>query len=278
MLIKIDWISFSVPIDLKGVDDDRDIPAAVSSACSDLHKDLPEWLGFSGEWEAGKGRAPYSVGWKRIVPGVTVYGNSRVPHALIEVSGSGCDGLATDSSLLLVLGAVQTRLTRIDIACDIATDTQPLEFAELRDVKRFKAHSYVYSESGSTYYVGAKTSDRYCRVYRWSEPHPRHRLLRVEYVVKAENAKITARTILETGLPPVAANLGACFGWKHGEWKLDDESAEMAVYRPDRRTGKTVYWLGDTIAPLLARLQDEGVINIDTWVREQVYPLLKTKA
>lgn len=275
MLIKIDWISFSIPMDVSKMEDDRDAPSQVISSVDHLHKDLSEWLSLEAGFEARKGRAPYSTSWHREDGGLVVFTNPRLPHALIEISGKGCDLLADGGNINNVLSASASRLTRIDIACDIATATRPLAFAERRDIKRFKAHSYVHSESGETYYVGAKTSDRYCRVYRWSEPHPRYALLRVEYVIKAENAKITARAILEEGLSSVAANLGLNFGWQHPDWRLDDEAAELAVYRPERRTGKTVYWLCDTIAPLIVRLQAEGVLDAEEWFSDYVISKIK---
>lgn len=270
MLIKLDWISFSVPIDLDGVHDDRWIPHAVSNACLNLHEDLGQWLKFDGEWIAGKGRAPYSVSFRNEASGFTIFGNPSVPHALIEISGQGCDTLEDDKTIERVLDAVKDRVTRIDIACDIATDTLPIHFAESRDIGRFKAHSYINSESGSTYYVGARTSDRYCRVYRYNTPHPRHALLRIEYIIKAENAKITARTILEATLESVATSLGESFGWKHPDWRIDSDAVELAVYRPERKSGKTVFWLSDTIAPLLIRLHKEGELDVYSWLHDAV--------
>lgn len=271
MLTKIDWMSFSVPLDLKGVEDDRDIPNSVSIACEALHPKLAEWLQFYGTWEASKGRAPYSISFRNAELGFTVFGNWQVPHALIEISGQGCDTLTDENGTIEhVLNAVQKRLTRLDIACDIATKTMPKDFVEGRTIGRFKAQSFVDSESGQTFYVGAKTSDRYCRVYRWSEPHPRHNLLRVEYVIKAENAKITACAILEQGLFPVVAALGESFGWQHADWQLTDSAAELAVYRPERKEGKTIYWLSDTIAPLLVRLHKEGKLDVYEWLADAV--------
>lgn len=271
MLVMIDWMSLSVMINQGGMVDDRDVPEAVNQACNALHPDLGDWLDFAGVWEAGKGRAPYSTSFFNQNAGIRVYVNFALPHALIEISGQGCaflrETMGTDEH---VLCAVQSRLTRLDIACDIATTTKPLDFAEMRDIKRFKAHSYVNSESGSTYYVGSKTSERYARVYRYSHPHPRHNLLRVEYVLKAENAKLTAHAILQTGLPSVVAKLGIDYGWQHGDWNITDSAAELKVYRPERKEGKTVYWLSDTVAPLLVRLHYEGILDVHDWLYSQV--------
>lgn len=275
MLCKIDWISFSIPMDTSKMEDERDAPQEVVNSLERLHDDLPEWLALGEEFEARNGRAPYRTSWARHDDGMRIFAHPALSHALVEITGRGCDSLQDLGKTNDVLKAVSGRVTRLDIACDILTTTQPKDFAEERHVGRFKAHSYVTSESGSTFYVGAKTSDRYCRVYRYNEPHERSPLLRVEYVIKAETAKFVVSSILEQGIRPVVAALGDTFGWLHNDWRMTDERAELKVYRPDRREGKTLFWLADTIAPLLARLHKAGTIDLDTWFSETVEPLLK---
>lgn len=275
MITKIDWMSFSIPMDVSKMESEQDAPSQIVASLLDLHPGLPEWLHLETTFEARNGRAPYRTAWARVLSGLTIFAHPALPHALVEISGAGCDGLATDERLYDVLSVVQSRLTRIDIACDILTEERPKAWAEDRDGGRFKAHSYVNSESGETFYVGAKTSDRYCRVYRYNKPHERSAFLRVEYVIKAENSRLLAHAVLEQGLRPVVASLWDTFGWHRGRGELDATPGELEVYRPDRREGKTLFWLADTIAPLLARLQNEGVINVDEWVRANVYPKIK---
>lgn len=276
MLHKIDWLSFSVLITPAEDATEKDAFYAAAAAIHDLHQDIPEYLSLDAEWEPRNGRAPYRTSWHRPDEGVTIFTHPSLTHSLVEVSGRGCDAVQARGYMDALLAAVETRLTRIDIACDILTDVRPLAFSEQRNVKRFKAHSYVNSESGETYYVGARSSARYARVYRYNPPHERSHFLRVEHVIKAEDAKILARTIQAEGLASVVASLGQSFGWEHPEWRLDATPAELAAYRPDRREGKTLYWLADTVAPLLARLHNEGVIDLEAWVAEHVKPKVKT--
>lgn len=275
MLCKIDWISFSIPMDTSKMEVEQDAPAEVINSLERLHADLPEWLALGEEFEARNGRAPYRTSWARHDDGLRIFTHPALSHALVEITGRGCDALQDLSKTNDVLKAVAGRVTRLDLACDILTTTQPKDFAEERHVGRFKSHSYVTSESGSTFYVGAKTSDRYCRVYRYNEPHERSPLLRVEYVIKAETAKLMVGSILEQSIRPVVASLGDTFGWLHNDWRMTDERAELAVYRPDRKSGKTLFWLSDTVAPLLVRLAKEGVLDVTQWFDENVQSRLK---
>ena len=275
MLIKVDWISFSIPVDVMEDGTDYDSLNSVSDALDDLHPDMATWLGLQEGVEAGKGRAPYRVSWRSPSGGVVVFTHPAINHALIEVSGRGTDELIANSNLRDCLAAAAHRVTRLDIACDMLTDIRPPAFAERRNVKRFKAQGHIISESGETYYVGARSSSRYARVYRYNPPLERAAFLRAEMVIKGEDAKRTCEAVLSTGLEATASALGDAFGWEHPLWQINATSAELEAYRPDRREGKTLYWLADTIAPLLARLHREGVIDVIEWVGEHVIPKIE---
>lgn len=274
MIVKIDWISFSIPMPGE-LDNDQQTAKHIVSAVDDLHPKLSEWLALETEFTARNGRAPYSIAWQRADSGLTVFAHPSLSHALIEISGRGCETLSQSGNMDAALQAVANRVTRLDIACDVVTDARPSEFTEKRHVGRFKAHSTVVSESGETVYIGARSSDRYARVYRYNEPHERAHLLRCEFVIKADNAKLIIPTLLEEGLLPVAAALGETFGWQHETWRVESDPAELTTFRPERREGKTLFWLADTIAPLLVRLHREGVLDIDAWLADHVRPKLQ---
>lgn len=275
MLNKIDWISFSIPV--MQVADEAYCHAEVVRALNDLHPTIADILGFNSGIKHGNGRAPYRVSIRPTESddGIVAFAHPALSHALIEISGRGCDELIAAGTIEATLQAVASRVTRVDIASDILTSLRPPAFAEQRNVKRFKATSHVNSESGESFYVGARSSNRYARVYRYNPPHERSAFLRVEHVVKQEDAKILAHALLTEGIEAVVASLGEGFGWQHPEWKLEATAAEIAAYRPDRKEGKTLYWLADTIAPLLARLHNEGVIDVVDWLEDNVFPKLK---
>lgn len=271
MIIKIDWISFTVALEPAEDWNELDAVYAAGAAILDLSEQIPDWLRLREALEPGDGRAPYRNSWRGSMPGVVIMTGPTLPHALVEISGRACAILALNQTLLPLLAVVQDNLTRLDIACDMLTDTDPVEFANSRLPGRFKSHSEFVSASGSTAYVGSRTSDRYARVYRYNEPHERAHLLRCEYVVKKENARLTAASVLANGLDNVAAAMGNQFGWTHPDWIVEDpDEIELKMHRPERREGKTLYWLADTVAPLLVRLQQEGILDVQEWLDTHV--------
>lgn len=225
-----------------------------------------------------QGRAPYNASMQRSDNGVMIFANQRIDNALVELGGIGCDALGGVENELLLVQEVADRLTRIDIAVDILTEVRPDEFALQRDEGRFKAWSESVSSTGHTVYVGSRHSDRYARVYRYNPPHPRAAFLRVEMVLKAEQAREGARRLADIGLPAVVAQLGNTFGWSHSCWTPSEDTAEtLAAWRPERRSGRTVSWLYSQVLPAMQRLHREGVIDLrEVWHNDILPELDKT--
>jgi hypothetical protein len=275
MRVKLDWLSFSFFQEENHYDNDKEsIKAAFAHLCDNLPDGASDFF-RNQKWEPGQGRKPYSVSLKNSDNGVSIFANAKLPHALVELSGRGCDLLSTFDDAESLLASIADRVTRIDVACDIACDTDPIEFAEQRIPGRFKASSRVVSESGTTVYVGSKTSNRYARVYRYADPHPRSHLLRVEHVFKGEDAKTMLAYWMENDSDAVSAQCSLMFGWQHGAWvtiPFDDEP--LKAHRNERGEAKTIYWLYDTVAPVLARLHKEGKLSIAQFLNEAVMPLL----
>lgn len=271
MIIKLDWLSFSFK---RPVGSTEQASVEHMLMVDALHKLLGDvgkpFVGYD-LWTPGKGRAPYEQSWHHPRGGVVIFWHSHLDHALCEVSGKGFDWLTQEAWYREWLGMVKERVTRLDVACDILSGLDPILFAEQRDHARFRSHSEFVSESGTTAYVGSRTSNRYARVYRYNPPHERARFLRVEHVVKAEDAKATLGHVLMHGLESTAKALGDGFGWSHPQWRVEAPSAgELSVFRAERKEGKTLFWLADTVAPLLLRLESEGIIDIDEWVKNHL--------
>lgn len=271
MLTKIDWLTFT---QFRQCPDSHN-PALAWELVQDT---LKGWLGTDwryivpeGPAETVTARPPYGQGWKHTESGILIMYHPRLNHFCVELSGRACDWLFARVPEKLVLATVAGRLTRLDVACDIATDTRPVAFEAQRDPGRFSARSEIVSDSGESVYVGSRKSDRFARVYRYNPPHERADLLRVEYVLKADYAKATADSIVQHGLPAVVKALGSDFGWFHPVWSVDTpDTAEIAVYRPERKAGKTLYWLSNTIAPLLVRLAKEEGFDVGRWFVDEV--------
>jgi len=218
---------------------------------------------FGGAWRKGeKSRAPYTDVWSDAQNGISLYASPNLTHCCVEITGSGCEKLIEMGEILHVLERCAQRITRIDIASDIETTTEPQEFVEKLSHDRMRASGHQSSETGETCYVGSKKSDRYARVYRYRHPHPRAHLLRVEHVFRRKYAKKVASEIVDSSLESVAAAAGMAFGWEHEDWQPDSmESADISVISERRNTGTTVFWLINSCASAFKRLCADGTIR-----------------
>lgn len=272
MLVKLDWLSFTVKFQEGEGRTVLETAHLAALEIEELADGLCERLHITGDWKPSRGRAPYSHSFSWEDNGVTLFVHPNLNHALVEISGKGCDAVLTDDWAWDVLKPISGRLTRIDVACDMLCETRPLDFTKQREQGRFKSHSEAVSESGETAYIGSRTSNRYARVYRYNAPHERSMFLRSEFVLKAEDARATALAIINDGLNAVSVSLGTQFGWLHPVWQPSaTEGSELTAYRPDRREGKTLYWLNDTIAPLLLKLHRQGTVDVVKWFNENVF-------
>lgn len=264
MFVSIDWMSFTFEITVEQSVMAFELWGRAAAAMEAQFPLAAQMLIPNHDWIPRPGRAPYNSAQQRKDNGVMIFAHQRLPHSLVEVSGIGCDSLGSLEAELAMLQEVAPKLTRLDIAVDIYTATNPADFAAHRTGGRFSAWSEAVSGSGHTVYVGSKTSDRYARVYRYFDPHPRAKFLRVEHVLKAEQAKLAAAQIHNEGLDQFVALIGNTFGWQHEDWTPAANTDEAAkAWRPERRQGKTVSWVYSQVMPALIKLHLEGVLSID---------------
>lgn len=272
MHIKLDWLSFSLVWHSRTQHGAGDTLSNINIELDQLDPDLMNILDIGAHWENSPGRKTYTDSFTHPVSKIRLFFNPLLKHCLFEISGQGCDWLYQRGDLLRLLSIVHTRLTRIDIACDMEVATSPEEFVNQREMKRFKASSHVKEESGETRYVGSRKSNRFTRVYRYNDPHPRSHLLRCEYELHSEDAKHTGLAVLKDGLESVAVKLGEDFGWKHPDWERTlAQPAELTAYRAERGQGKTLFWLANTVAPLLQKLHRDGVLDVQEFFETYVY-------
>lgn len=260
--VAIDYMSFSV--DLVNRIEDGDLAMHVTA---DALRELIGGSQFEGiflapnGWEKCKGQRPYSHGQSNRKIGVFVWFGGH-SNALVQFSGHGCKFLEKSGLLYNVLASVLERLTRLDIAIDIETDTKPTDFVHAGYNNRIKSYGEQRSAHGDTCYVGSRKSQKFCRVYRYSPPHPRSHLLRVEYETKKEQAQIAARSILANGIGYASESLSKYYEWKHEDMPETNALVEkMQAEVTDRSSAKTLYWLQTQVAPAIQRLIFEGTIE-----------------
>lgn len=263
MRTHVDWITFSVENVYPEFTPDDPYGGSLERGLLMLLGEPLVRLAFNGEWELReRSRAPYKHAWALKDSGITVFAAPALPHFCVEISGEGCERLIALKALQMTLERVSERVTRIDVASDIETEVSPQEFVSEVKHERMRANGYQNSESGQTCYVGSQKSERYARIYRYSHPHPRAHLLRVEHVFRREYAKAVAARICDTSQDAVANAAADAFGWAHRVWDTGvAELADITVVAPERKMGKTVFWMVDTVAATFKRLVREGIIK-----------------
>jgi len=269
--IMIDWLSFTYPVEYgEEINHVSAIHEVENSGIDYLGDDWRILMTAQPSWTPCAGRRPYGQGF-RIEEGIAIYYNTRLDTVLVEISGKGCDYLRSLGILDTMVSRMSDRISRIDIAVDIETETTVIDFVSMSECARFKSKSFVTSPTGDTQYIGSRTSERYCRVYRYSPPHPRSAYLRTEFVYRKENAKILANRLVETNfdLYGVAVGSGVIYGFEHPDFRMDERAIDMSSYTPERREGKTVMWLVSQVAPAFKKLVKSGVIdNPEAFIKE----------
>jgi len=252
---KIDWLAFSLSLG------DR-IPA-YGWTWSDIVVALSDQVHIPfGTWQEGKPHAPYSHLAAQPHNGIYVSWSGRFTHCHLEFTGVGCEHLRTTGALNETLTNHQNRVTRLDVATDFSTEVLPNAFTEARDKTRFKSHASYHSKSGETEYIGSRQSELMGRVYRYSSPHPRSHLLRIEHETKRKTAKASVRYMLENGVEQLQRELGARFGWHHPLWpEGTEELPSLSVPTQTREEAKTDIWLRTQCAAAFKKLVQSGAIN-----------------
>jgi len=262
MRAHVDWITFTMPMIYLGVDTPTAYADAIRRGFMDMFGEKLVAAAFGGGWRKGdRGRAPYTDSWQLDTHGITLFASETLTHCCVEISGKGCEKLISLDQLRSVLQHSMARVTRIDIACDILSETKPTDFIEQVTHERMRASGHYVSETGETCYVGSQKSERYARVYRYNKPHPRSHLLRAEHVFRRAVARQVAHEITSGGLEPVVRECGNVWGWNADCWEpAKGQSANIRVATHGQDNGKTVFWLVSSVAPAFKRLLRDGTI------------------
>lgn len=261
MSVKIDWLSFSAPVRYAAPTDEG-YAVAIESALVEL---LGQWLTdalFKAKWELTEhGRQPYKHVWKRADAPVLLFTHPNLNHMTVEFSGQAMDWLRNEGLQDELLAHVSDRVTRLDLAIDIETSISPVQFCDAGYSARFAAKGIYTSDTGETVYVGSQKSDKFARVYRYASPHPRSHLLRVEHVLRRDQAKVVARELSHSTIEVVASSVGSSFAWASPAWSLHDlPTVNLSSVRGDRTNAGTIRWLMTSVAPAFKRLVASGEI------------------
>jgi len=216
-------------------------------------------MGGTG-WKPAPTRRPYQAGYANNGRGVYVYYGGH-PHALIELTGVGCQYARSANVLTDLMQFMHQRLTRLDVAVDMHTDTRPRDFVAAGYSGRIKTRNDRTSETGETVTLGSWHSDRFANVYRYNEPHPRADRLRVEFRLKREYARNAVPYIIEHGVKHLVGMLQSSYQFKHKEWRIES-MREKLPRRPDnKKSESTLMWVIKQVSPAVRKLVRERVID-----------------
>lgn len=250
----IDWLSFTVKVEPTTYEQ-----VLYSKAIEGLLRTCKPFTRFALSLQRSQaaGRRPYGVCWR--FDDIVLFTGVNLDHALTEISGKGCETLRQQALLNGLISSESAHFTRIDIAQDLA-DVTPDEIIASGYSRRFRTHSRIAADTGITHYIGSPKSERFARVYRYNEPHPRANLTRIESVHRKRYAQIVVNHIRQHGL--IEAGLAAIgsYEFKHAAIPAPGETVleTVTIIKGDQ---KTLYWLTSQVAPAVRRLIKDGTIS-----------------
>lgn len=264
---KIDWLSFTIQIDVEPVSPQQ-LELKALFKISALGDTINEYVFDGSRFDFVTGRAPYRFCLERDDHGVRIYGGSNTGTILVECTGRFFDRLNDWREIQALIEPVAERATRLDVATDIHTNVSPDSFVSGGYSPRFKSSGRMESETGITCYVGSAKSDCFARVYRYSYPHPRSALLRVEVVARRDIARSACRAILACrDITEFVTASNARFAWGHGLWDTST-TTDVLISAPvsSRESAGTIFWLYKQVAPAIRKLMASGEFDLTEWL------------
>ena len=261
---KVDYLSFTLMVDVRGAGDER---AQGYAAVDALFAAFPSFETIAQRlthWQSGGARGHYGLSLFQPETFIAIRFGGHSNHILVELSGTGCQFARDTQNLDALLSESAHRLTRLDIAVDIPNGCSPAAFVGAGFNGRFKGRATITSAEGETEYVGSMKSERFARVYRYAAPHPRAGVLRIEHVFRADYAKSAARTLVSEGLVNLVSRCGNSFAWQSPLWQPDQTTdGKVRAQRSDRHEPGRVRWLFQVCIPALVKAERDGLLSID---------------
>lgn len=186
---------------------------------------------------------------------------------MFDLPGKACNSVTLAGVMPALLSATHMRASRVDIAIDMITSMAPKEFLEYLELPEGLSRTSITSGTGQTEYVGSQKSDRFLRVYRYAEPHPRADKLRLEFVYRRDYAKKVACELAGGNLRGIARAALDHVGCTHPVLAFGGvRGADITASRKHAKSNAgTLLWLRSACAPALARMLQAGEIDFETF-------------
>lgn len=269
--VSIDFLSCTMPY-IAASDDASNWQAQAIIAAS--HPDVPAWVHralTSRHFLAAKGRKGHAGSIYEPETGAAMFLGGSNSVSVFEAGGRACKVASELSGYRNMASESAKTCTRIDVAIDF--DLPPADIASYVTgwSKRIKAHSWVNSPSGQTLYLGSPTSERFARIYRYAEPHPRARFLRVEIVSRRKHAKAVCEAVHAQGLGAAAAALLAGLGLQGSDFHaFENTSVPVTPVENNRSAAKRVLWMLKQVTPALVDMHKRGEMDARQWFQDHV--------
>lgn len=260
----VDYFSFSIPTPRLLTNFNLSFDYDVAFHSDDRTYDLATFLASQTDWTKTPARGKYDSGVFFPDVGVAYFEGATAETSFVQITGQGCEVLRKQGLLNDVLRTWMDRATRIDVAADFTCDVEPEDFAYAHSNERFKITQFIDKNSGITYYVGSRSSDRFFRVYRYRSPSPRCGELRVEAQFSGKQAKYATASVLETSVLEVFAAIGNTVGWNHPVYVSGLSHEKMRSAPRPTTKGNTIFWLYKAVLPSLRKQAEKG--DLDTLI------------
>jgi len=269
----VDWLTWTMKpnVAVESIRETYDRARQVLRSVSHEH----ESFAFDGQgFDRAARRHNFDLCLQRSDNGFFIGGRGPEGYMLFDATGRACDAIREPGQSHRIVSEISECLTRFDYAVDISCATSPSEFVNSRSHKAMRTIAFTRSDTGETAYVGSRKSDRFVRVYRYNPPHPRHHLLRVEYVFRRGMARAAAKEYCQQeGDEVFLSKLGNTYGWSHPVYQPGVTSDErVAAPSVDRHTEDTIAWLYKQVAPAMARVMKSGGFDMADFL-DRVYNL-----
>lgn len=272
MITKVDYFSYTIATPSPFGEIGENTREYITKAFISQFPDETVRNRFSGDWSLEAAKGFYSARLRHEPTGVALSFGTVNAHIYVELSGKACDCLESIDALAPLISLNRAKCSRLDIATDFLTEVDPEQFAAFRNDIRWKYASVINSASGKTVYVGSRTGERMARVYRYNEPHPRAKYLRVECEYKGKAAKAIAEELELSSLEQVCMAANVVFGWKHDIWVSQETPAVKVPYSSHSpENAATVRWLYGVVATSVSKAISEGLIDWNDFV-SKIFP------
>lgn len=278
MQTKIDYVGFTAPCRMPFEPEDLDNQKNALMVLEDFLG--LNWVPITKGhiWEVYKAKGFYHTRIFDADTKVSVSFGNVNSHIHVEFGGQALDHIRAIGFYEEFLEKVATRTSRVDFAVDFEDQCTVKEFIVNRQEGRFKAGGHIFSEDGETAYVGSWKAERFARVYRYNDPHPRSKILRAEVVLRATYAKQAMAIVLSQGETQAALAAHEPFGWKHQIWQPTEAvSSEIVSKRHDKEGASTIRWLNGDVAACIVRLHGEDLIDAYEWFDKYVGQFIPRK-